>query len=86
MTSSKPEKAPQGEECIRLEAKVWKTTSTLKSKGLAEKLVKMILLPQDWEDRKAHPMEEIIKSFFPALVKISAFNIIVFLNTQTLIS
>lgn len=47
MTSSEPKKTPQDEEYIHIEAEVRNTTSALKSKGLAEKLVKMILLPQD---------------------------------------
>lgn len=50
---------------------VRKTTSILKSKGLAEMMVKMILLPQDWEDRKSYPLEEIIKSFYPTFIKVS---------------
>lgn len=70
MTSLEPKMTPQ-EEYIRIEADVRKITFALRSRGLTKKLVKLILLSQDWEDRKAHSMEEIISSFFPALVKVS---------------
>lgn len=71
MTFAEPEETPQDEEYIHVTVDVRKTASTLKSKGLAKKMVKMILFSRDWEDRKPHPIEEIIKSFFLAIVKVS---------------
>lgn len=58
--------------------RVRKTASALKNMRLAKKLVKMIRLPQDWKERKAHMMEEIISSFFLALIKENTFFIVIF--------
>lgn len=44
MNSMEPEETPQNEEYLEILASVLKTTSTIKSKSLAEKMVKMILL------------------------------------------
>lgn len=78
MTSLKPEKASQFEEYIQIEVEVRKITSAIRNKGLAEKLVKMTLLPQDQEKWKSRPLEKIIKYFFLALIEVSTSNIIIF--------
>lgn len=51
MTSTEPE-TPQ--EHLQISARVLKYVSAIKSKSLAEKMLKMILLSQDWQDRKNH--------------------------------
>lgn len=60
MTFVELEKTFKDEEYLQILASVLKIASTIKSKSLAKKILKMILIPQDWEDRKACPLKETI--------------------------
>lgn len=60
-----------GDEYLEIKARILKNALVIKSKSLATRMVKMILLPRSWEDRKNHPLEENIGSFYRGLIKVS---------------
>lgn len=51
-----------------MEVQVRAIASVLHGKKLAQKLVQMILLLQDLEEQKSRSLDEILSSFFPALL------------------
>lgn len=81
MTSLEHEKTKKLIDYNMMKVQVKKNASAFKKKELAKKLAKVILLHGDFKERKAHLMEEIIKSFFPSLVKVSISDLVAFLNT-----
>lgn len=68
MTFGELEEVPQ-EEYLEVYAKVLKDASAIKSKSLVEKIMKMILLPQDRQERRNRSLEENYRSFL-GLIKI----------------
>lgn len=78
MTLVEPEETPQNEEYLQITANVLKSASAIRSKSLAKRMVKMILLPQNWEDRKNHLLEENIRSFSPSLITVSILLEVIF--------
>lgn len=71
-----------GEEVVVMEPQVQSFNSILHNVKLAKEIVKMILLPRDWEEHKSCLLDEILSSFYPTLLEISNLYLVLFFTEE----